>query len=69
MIDPPWYRDDPVEKIAFNAYAIHTEALEDIITSIGTRGTASYNGFLTVGDKQYIENEVYKRYGLVCHVN
>ena len=69
MIDAPWYRDDPVEKLAFNADAIHTGYLEDLITAIGTRGSISYTGFLTAGDKQYIENEVYKRYGIVCHVN
>ena len=69
MIDAPWYRDDLVEKIAFNAYAIHTEYLEDIITAIGTHGSVSYNGFLTNSDKRYIENEVYRRYGLRCNVN
>ena len=32
-IDAPWY-DDPVERVAFNLYAMHTNRLDDIASEI-----------------------------------
>ena len=64
MIDAPWYRD-PVETLAFNAYAFHTQEVEDVIKMIG-------NGAISIqcdtdmndSDKRYIEREVSRRYGM-----
>ena len=61
--DTPYHT--AVENRAFSAYAFYSEyqPLEDIIVALGTKGTVSYNGILTAGDKQYIIDEVYRRYG------
>ena len=64
MIDTPWYRDS-VETLAFNAYAFHTQEVEDVIEMIG-------NGAISIqcdtdmndSDKRYIEREVSRRYGM-----
>ena len=32
-IDAPWY-NDPVERVAFNLYAMHTSKLDDIASEI-----------------------------------
>ena len=64
MIDAPWYRDS-VETLAFNAYAFHTQEVEDVIEMIG-------NGAISIqcdtdmndSDKRYIEREVSRRYGM-----
>lgn len=64
MIDAPWYRD-PVETLAFNAYAYHSQEVEDVIEMIGNGAVSiQCNTDMTFDDKRYIENEVYKRYGM-----
>ncbi len=64
MIDAPWYRD-PVETLAFNAYAYHTQEVEDVIAMIGNGATSiQCDTNMTPSDIRYIENEVYRRYGM-----
>ena len=64
MIDAPWYRD-PVETLAFNAYAFHTQEVEDVIELIGNGATSiQFDTNMTESDMRYIENEVRKRYGM-----
>ena len=64
MIDAPWYRD-PVETLAFNAYAYHSQEIEDVIEMIGNGATAiQCDTDMSSSDKRYIENEVYRRYGM-----
>lgn len=64
MIDTPWYRD-PVETLAFNAYAYHTQEVEDVIEMIGNGATAiQCDTDMSDSDMRYIENEVRRRYGL-----
>ena len=64
MIDATWYRD-PVETLAFNAYAFHTQEVEDVIELIGNGATSiQCDTNMTESDMRYIENEVRKRYGM-----
>lgn len=64
MIDTPWYRD-PVETLAFNAYAYHSQEVEDVIEMIGNGATAiQCDTDMSDSDMRYIENEVRRRYGL-----
>ena len=64
MIDAPWYRD-PVETLAFNAYAYHSQEVEDVIEMIGNGATAiQCDTDMSDSDMHYIENEVRRRYGL-----
>ena len=64
MIDAPWYRD-PVETLAFNAYAFHTQEVEDVIELIGNDATSiQCDTNMTESDMRYIESEVRKRYGM-----
>lgn len=64
MINAPWY-NDPVENLAFNAYAFHSQEVEDIIEMIGNGAVSIQTDTdMTFDDKRYIENEVYKRYGI-----
>lgn len=64
MIDAPWYRD-PVETLAFNAYAYHSQEVEDVIEMIGNGTTAiQCDTDMSDSDMRYIENEVRRRYGL-----
>ena len=64
MIDAPWYRD-PVESLAFNAYAFHTQEVEDVIELIGNGATSiQCDTNMTESDMRYIESEVRKRYGM-----
>ena len=64
MIDAPWYRD-PVETLAFNAYAYHSQEVEDVIEMIGNGATAiQCDTNMSDSDMRYIENEVWRRYGL-----
>ena len=64
MIDAPWYRD-PVETFAFNAYAYHSQEIEDVINMIGNGATSiQCDTDMTDSDMRYIENEVRRRYGL-----
>ena len=64
MIDAPWYRD-PVETLAFNAYAFHTQEVEDVIELIGNGATSiQCDTNMTESDMRYIESEVRKRYGM-----
>ena len=64
MIDAPWYRN-PVETLAFNAYAFHSQEVEDVIEMIGN-GTTSIqcDTDMNESDKRYIEREVSRRYGM-----
>ena len=64
MIDAPWYRN-PVETLAFNAYAFHSQEVEDVIEMIGN-GTTSIqcDTDMNDSDKRYIEREVSRRYGM-----
>lgn len=62
MITPPWY-NDPVEEIAFNAYAIHTSNLDEISTAIidkiNKTGCTSFSlEGLTDEEFKYIETVV-----------
>ena len=64
MIDAPWYRDS-VETLAFNAYAYHSQEVEDVIKMIGNGATAiQCDTDMSDSDMRYIENEVQRRYGL-----
>ena len=64
MIDAPWYRD-PIETTAFNAYAFHSQEVEDVINLIGQGYTSiQCDTGMTSNDKAYIEQEVQRRYGL-----
>jgi len=64
MIDAPWYRD-PVETLAFNAYAFHSQEVEDVIEMIGNGVTSiQCDTDMTDSDMCYIENEVRRRYGI-----
>ena len=64
MIDAPWYRD-PVETLAFNAYAFHTQEVEDVIEMIGNGVTSiQCDTDMNESDKRYIEREVSRRYGM-----
>lgn len=64
MIDAPWYRDS-VETLAFNAYAYHSQEVEDVIKMIGNDATAiQCDTDMSDSDMCYIENEVQRRYGL-----
>lgn len=64
MIDAPWYRD-PVETLAFNAYAYHQTEVEEVIEMIGNGATSiSCDTDMSDWDKRYIENEVQRRYGM-----
>ena len=64
MIDAPWYRD-PVETLAFNAYVFHSQEVEDVIEMIGNGATSiQCDTDMNESDKQYIEKEVSRRYGM-----
>ena len=64
MIDAPWYRN-PVETIAFNAYAFHSQEVEDVIEMIGNGVTSiQCDTDMNDSDKRYIEREVSRRYGM-----
>jgi hypothetical protein len=64
MIDAPWYRD-PVETLAFNGYAYHSQEVEDVIEMIGNGATSiQCDTDMSDSDMRYIENEVRRRYGL-----
>jgi len=64
MIDAPWYRD-PVETLAFNAYAFHTQEVEDVIDLIGQGATSiQCDTNMNASDIAYIEKEVQRRYGI-----
>ena len=64
MIDAPWYRD-PIETLAFNVYAFHSQEVEDVIEMIGNGATSiQCDTDMTESDKQYIEKEVSRRYGM-----
>ena len=64
MIDAPWYRD-PVETLAFNVYAFHSQEVEDVIELIGNGATSiQCDTNMTESDMRYIESEVRKRYGM-----
>ena len=64
MIDAPWYRN-PVETLAFNAYAFHSQEIEDVIEMIGNGVTSiQCDTDMNDSDKRYIEREVSRRYGM-----
>ena len=64
MIDAPWYRD-PVEILAFNAYAYHSQEVEDVIKMIGNGATSiQCDTDMSDSDMRYIEKEVARRYGM-----
>ena len=64
MIDAPWYRN-PVETLAFNAYAFHSQEVEDVIEMIGNGATyIQCDTDMDESDKRYIEREVSRRYGM-----
>lgn len=41
MITPPWY-DNPIEEVAFNAYALNTQRLEDVVDELIQLGCTSF---------------------------
>jgi hypothetical protein len=64
MITSPWY-NNPVENTAFNAYAFHSQEVEDVIEMIGNGATSiQCDTDMSDSDMRYIENEVRRRYGL-----
>lgn len=64
MLDAPWY-NDPIDKLAFNIYAFHSQEVEDVINLIGTGATSiQCDTNMTDGDMRYIEDEVKRRYGM-----
>ena len=64
MIDDTWYRN-PVETLAFNAYAFHSQEVEDVIEMIGNGATSiQCDTDMNESDKRYIEREVSRRYGM-----
>lgn len=74
MINPPWFQD-PVEQIAFNAFAYHQQNIEDFIDALAASddpndysnqyaAARSANldvNSLTIQEREYIEREVIKR--------
>ena len=42
MINPPWY-EDPVEQLAFNAYAMNTSELDELIAYFRNRPELELN--------------------------
>lgn len=54
-IDSPWY-NDPIERMAFNLYALHQSELDDAINRIIHNGETSINfSFdLSTADEEYI---------------
>ena len=69
MIDAPWYRD-PVETLAFNAYAFHSQEVEDVIELIGNGATSiQCDTNMNDADMRYIESEVAKRYGMSINLS
>lgn len=55
-----------IENRAFSPYAKHTQEVEDIINMIGNgyTGGIECDDDMSAGDMRYIEQEVYKRYGI-----
>ena len=55
-----------IENRAFSPYAKHTQEVEDIINMIGSgySGGIECDDDMSEGDMHYIEQEVYKRYGI-----
>ena len=69
MIDAPWYRD-PVETFAFNAYAFHSQEVEDVISLIGNGATSiQCDTDMSASDMRYIESEVQRRYGISINLS
>ena len=69
MIDAPWYRD-PVETLAFNAYAFHSQEVEDVISLIGNGATSiQCDTDMSASDMRYIESEVQRRYGMSINLS
>lgn len=68
--NPTTWGYNAVENRAFSAYAFHQTEMDKVIEEIGAGNLSPMISFdLTADDVAYIENEVYKRYGLVCHIN
>lgn len=68
MIDAPWYHDS-VETLAFNAYAYHQQEVEDVINLIGNGAEAiQCDTNMSSADFDYIEREVYRRYGIEANL-
>ena len=62
--DTPYHT--AIENRAFSPYAKHTQEVEDIIEMIGNgyAGGIECDDDMSAGDMRYIEQEVYKRYGM-----
>ena len=64
MIKPPW-NDTPAERAAFNAFAFHSQDVEDVIDLIGQGYTSIQTDTdMSASDLQYIRDEVQRRYGI-----
>ena len=66
--DTPYHT--AIENRAFSPYAKHTQELEDIINMIGNgcTGGIECDDDMSAGDMRYIEQEVYKRYGIMVNL-
>lgn len=66
FITPPFY-NDPVERLAFNAYAMHTSELDEIVNKMvsayNLTGDTIFNvdGYLSPEDEAYIRSEFRRR--------
>lgn len=59
-----------IENRAFSSYAKHTQEVEDIIEMIGSgySGGIECDDDMSQKDMEYIENEVFRRYGIICNL-
>ena len=69
--NPTAWGDNAIENRAFSPYAKHTQEVEDIIYMIGHgySGGIDCDDNMSHKDMRYIEREVEKRYGIVCHLS
>lgn len=64
--NPTAWGDNAIENRAFSPYAKHTQEVEDVISTIGDGylGDIQCDDDMSADDMAYIENEVFKRYGI-----
>jgi len=68
--NPTAWGDNAIENRAFSAYCFHTQELEDAIAKIAA-GDDSVDCTDDMNDEDiaYIENELYKRYGIEVSIS
>lgn len=68
--NPTAWGYNAIENRAFSPYAKHTQEVEDIIEMIGSgySGGIECDDDMSQKDMEYIENEVFRRYGIICNL-